>query len=425
MNPTQSVFTTDVILQLPVNPDFVRVLPDPIEPKAKSRAIACINVKTVLESGLGDWLEANVRFQNMKTSIAKAIVRTLDEQPENMHPLNRGITVLASGFRYDSQSKTLHIHLRDPKRHGIIDGGHSFRSIEQVVQKREAAGKDAPNAYVMLEILSGYEDISSDIISARNSVCQVRDSAIYNLDMYFDEIRVHLKKAGIEQMVAFKQNEEGKQLSIEEVIAACTIFHPRFNDGTSHPIKAYTSRGGCIEGYAEEWRQFKESGNPDPWRRGYGKIVHLVADFLKLAELIELEADETYRKHGGLKGFRDEAADQDGPQNRGRKLQEMSGPRDLPITEKTVRSGWPAGYLYPLVASMRPLLDCSGEVARWRVKDPMQVFTSVSKELVQTLMDFAEKYGRKPNAIGKEGLCWKSLLDTVEKRLYKELSNSV
>jgi hypothetical protein len=63
---------------------------------------------------------------------------------------------------------------------------------------------------------------------------------------------------------------------------------------------------------------------------------------------------------------------------------------------------------------MRPLLDYSGDTAKWKVADPMQVCRVISNELVKTLLAYAEEYGRKPNAVGKSQLCWKSLYDTVE-----------
>src|SRR6266513_2308272 len=148
----------------------------------------------------------------MGSVIAKGIMHTIDERPDNMHPLNRGITVLSNGFRYDSQSKIFTILLRDPKRHGIIDGGHTYRAIEYVLQKRLDAGVEPPNAYVNVEVLAGYDEIASDIISSRNSVAAVRDSAIYALEGVFEDLRQHLRKAKIEELVAFRQNEQNKKL---------------------------------------------------------------------------------------------------------------------------------------------------------------------------------------------------------------------
>lgn len=333
-----------------------------------------------------------------------------------MHPLNRGITVLSNGFRYDSQSKTFTILLRDPKKHGIIDGGHTYRAIEQVIQKRQAAGVEAPNAFVNVEVLAGYDEIASDIISARNSVAAVRDSAIYSLEGVFEDLRHQLKKAKIEELVAFRQNEQNKKLTVEEVLAVCTLFHPSFEDGLSHPMKAYTSRASCVELYYDEWQK-AHGKNPDStaWKNGFGKIVHLAPDFLRLCEEVELEADEARRRIGGLQALKapEENGNREG-KSRGRAMKELSGPRDLPVTGKSVQSGWPTGYLYPIVAALRPLVDYSGEFAKWKVADPMQVFTAISNELVKTLLAYAEEYGRKPNAVGKSQLCWKSLYDTVE-----------
>src|ERR1043166_904094 len=386
-----SLVSSDTSVQFPVNPDHVRVLVDPIEPKSKSKAILCLPVGTVLASGLGDWLEANVRDQKMGSVIAKEIMHTLDERPDNMHPLNRGITVLSNGFRYDSQTKIFTILLRDPKRHGVIDGGHTYRAIEKVLQKRQDAGVDAPNAYVNIEVLAGYDDIASDIISARNSVAAVRDSAIYALDGVFNELKESLKSAKIEGLIAFRQNEN-KPISVEEVLAVCTLFHPSFADGTSHPLKAYTSRAGCVELYAEEWRAGK--ANSTAWRKGFGKIVGLAPDLLRVSEEIEIEADEARRRIGGLQALKAAGEKENGARegkSRGRAMRELSGPRELHITGKTVKSGWPTGYLYPIVAAMRPLLDYSGEAAKWKVPDPMAIFRGISNELVKTLLAFADE----------------------------------
>lgn len=413
MTTASTTVSSDTSVQLPVHPDQVRVLVDPIEPKSKSRAIICVPVSTVLGCGIGDWLAANVRDQKMGSVIAKGIMRTLDERPDNMHPLNRGITVLSNGFRYDSHTKTFTILLRDPKKHGIIDGGHTFRAIEQVLDKRQEAGVEAPNAFVNIEVLAGYDEISSDIISARNSVAGVRDSAIYSLEGVFKDLQAQLKKEGIEGLVAFRQNEI-KPISVEEVLAVCTLFHPMYAEGASHPMKAYTSRAGCVEIYADEWQKKEATA---AWKNGFGKIVHLAPDFLRLCEEVHLEVDEARRRIGGLQALKADGENGNGTRegkSRGRAMKELSGPRELPVTGKTVLSGWPTGYLYPIVAAMRPLIDYSGEHAKWIVADPMQVFKGISNELVKTLLAYAEEYGRKPNAVGKSLLCWKSLYDTVE-----------
>ena len=43
---------------------------------------------------------------------------------------------MANVFGYYSQTDKLLIQLRDPKRHGIIDGGHMFRALQTVAKDR-------------------------------------------------------------------------------------------------------------------------------------------------------------------------------------------------------------------------------------------------------------------------------------------------
>ena len=74
-------------------------------------------------------------------------------------------------------------------------------------------------------------------------------------------------------------------------------------------------------------------------------------------------------------------------------------------------------YLYPMVAAMRPLVDYSGEIAKWKVDRPLDVFCKASNEMVKKLLTFAAAYGRKPNAVGKNLLVWSSLYEKIENEL--------
>ncbi len=85
----------------------------------------------------------------------------------------------------------------------------------------------------------------------------------------------------------------------------------------------------------------------------------------------------------GFKGLTNEHFD-NARKEKGRKLKELSGPRGLPITGKHVKSGWPTGYLYPIVGSLRPALDYSGDAANWRVANPMKVFDGVKVQVAKT-----------------------------------------
>ena len=156
-------------------------------------------------------------------------------------------------------------------------------------------------------------------------------------------------------------------------------------------------------------------GDPTKWKSGFGKIIHMAPDFLNLVEEVECEIDHTFRTAGGLQGlFAEENGTKKEGKEKGRKLKELSGPRTLPITGKQVKSGWPTGYLYPIASAVRPLNDYSGDIAKWKFPKPMEIFNQVSIEMVKTLLGFAKEFGRKPNAVGKNQLLWKSLYGTIE-----------
>src|SRR6185503_5515043 len=101
--------------------------------------------------------------------------------------------------------------------------------------------------------------------------------AIYNLEKVFDDLKASLRRENLERLVAFRQNEqsENKPLSVEEVVAVCTLFHPSFAEGITQPMKAYTSRASCVEFYYDEWEKREKSHNATAWKKGFGKIIHL------------------------------------------------------------------------------------------------------------------------------------------------------
>jgi hypothetical protein len=84
----------------------------------------------------------------------------------------------------------------------------------------------------------------------------------------------------------------------------------------------------------------------------------------------------------------------------------------------------PDGWLYPLLASFRMLLDWpkngKGPV-KW-AKNPYEFFSEHGPALVSFLVDRSEELGRNPNATGKSKGVWLGLRDMVEKWLLGKLS---
>jgi len=80
--------------------------------------------------------------------------------------------------------------------------------------------------------------------------------------------------------------------------------------------------------------------------------------------------------------------------------------------------------LYPILGALRPLVDYSGDAAKWKVSKPLEIFDTVKIQLVKKLLAFADEFGRKPNAVGKNQLCWSGLYDTVENACLRELAKA-
>ena len=68
------------------------------------------------------------------------------------------------------------------------------------------------------------------------------------------------------------------------------------------------------------------------------------------------------------------------------------------------------------------MLDYSGDEAKWKVANALVLFDTVKVQLVKKLLAFADEFGRKPTAVGKNQLCWSGLYDTVENACLRELA---
>lgn len=338
------------------------------------------------------WMDTNPRKQNFKTNVAKKIENSLiSSEEDNFHLLNRGILISAYHARVitRNEKKYVEIYLKDKAVHGNIDGGHTYKII--------CNNKDLVTAIkrVNIEIMTGVEDFYEELAAARNTSVQVQDKSIAELQNKFDIIKDAIINEPYFNNIAYKENAEGC-IDISDVISILTMFNiDRFGD-KKHPIIAYNSKKRCVDLYLEDYE--KNDENP------YIKMQPIMPDIFALVDYIENNIDKVYNQTGGRFGAIKGVV----CSTKVKKFDRLFG---KPGEKCDYNS--PKGFLYPIIASFRSLIEVKDGVMTWK-QDPISVFNAIGSQLVSSVVDTNKTLGNNPNATGKFTGLWENLYTAVE-----------
>jgi hypothetical protein len=178
-----------------------------------------------------------------------------------------------------------------------------------------------------------------------------------------------------------------------------TLFHPKFNEEKREPIVSYANKGSVLDYYRE-----------DAWKPGYEALRPLVADILRLYDYIAVSFPVQYDKYreslgqrAGRLGQRKEVGFKE------------KGAYTLPLTQAKTPYRIPDGWLYPLLAAFRMLIDFSGSRASWYF-DPQRFFDTIGATMVADIVEESEAMGKSAQAVGKSRPLWNALRKSVEMR---------
>lgn len=357
----------------------------------------------------------------MTSRIPEAIEDTLVERPELFHLLNRGCLILAKKAWYDNQNRMLHFVVESEEENGMVDGATTDRVLHEL--KKQASNADFESlkeneipdhfkeAYIHLEIIAGdvEQDLRLKLADARNTSEQVKEFSLQDLGGNFDWLKDNiLEKSEFRGKIRYRENDS-KPVDIRIVLALLTLFHPNWNKINRDPIIAYTGKGGVLDLYTK-----KDDLN---WRDGYEKLTPVVLDILKLYDHVHVEFQTAYKAAYGADGSRAQL----GKRKEVHFINKSTKAKELPLTGNRTQYVLADGWLYPLLASFRMLLEWPkagrGEV-KWKT-DPFKFFSEHGSELVYFLVERSEELGRNPNATGKSKGVWGGLKIMVENWLLR------
>jgi hypothetical protein len=346
------------------------------------------------------WRKINVRDPKLTGAVPTAIRESLHANPELFLFMNRGIVLSADTVAYDNQKSTATITLSDPNIHGLLDGGHTYNIL------MEDRGGLEFSQYVKIEILEGFrQDEIPDLVDARNTSNQVRDQSLMNLEGLFNPLRDTLKGQPYADLIAYKEFEvfaDGstpKPIDVRDIIAILTCFDKKNFGDSVHPINAYRSKAAALQ-------HFKAHA------QDYEKIYPLAKDILDLYDYVQLHLPDLYNEVRGKGG-----------QVAGGKFGKLTGvvnydgkrKAKLYFINEESKYGVPAGFVYPVLASFRALLEERGGRYAWgKGLDPVTLLKGpLGLTLADTIGNFALD-ARNPSKTGKSPLVWQACYQAAQ-----------
>jgi hypothetical protein len=255
-------------------------------------------------------------------------------------------------------------------------------------------------AHVHLEIISGTitDEMLVALARARNTSNQVKEFALENLGGGFDWLKDMIEDSEFKGNVRYRENDR-EPVDIRTVLALLTLFHPKGNADGKEPVTVFSSKGMVLDYYRK----------PE-WKQGYDQLKPVVMDILRLSEFIHTEFPAQYIK------YKDDAGKSARLGGRKEVCYNKGKEFTLPLSQAKTEYVIPDGWLYPILASFRQLVNFpknGKDTTKW-ITDPKTFFTQSGHELVGDVADQSQALGSNPGATGKSRPLWNSLRNRME-----------
>lgn len=340
-------------------------------------------------------LEVNPRKPKMNTSVAKQLISAVKSTDNYFDLNNRGIVITANNFKFYTNDSMVDLDLGDdPKKFGILDGGHTYQAI---IDNRKYLSDDIKK-YVKLEILVGKDLDVSAIADARNTSAQVSDIALFELDDKFDFVKEAIKNEIYANDIAYKDNDN-KRIPIIELLKLMFAFNiKRYPDDSSAPVSTYSGKASVFKDYKNSF---------DNKENIYEQLALQIPKLVELYEKIQIELPDKYQE------FKKE----DGKNGRFGSLRgvESNGTFSTLYTQKMLSYEISIGFILPIFGAFRALLKEKNGILEWSF-DPIEIWEKAGLRLVQNTFDT----DTNPQQVGKSKTLWQSnyrIVDSIQKDL--------
>lgn len=346
---------------------------------------------------LVNWTEVNPRQQNLKSKPAKDMRKTLiGDSRDIFHFLNRGISIsaLECSVKNIKDKKEVKIVLGNKNEYGAFDGVHSLKVLLECIENENILGTQ----HIMLEILTGVEDILYDLARSRNTSTQVKEKSLANLEGKFDFIKIALEQECFYDNISWVEYDEG-DISINYLIQILTAFNKYLKHKSMK--KTYSGAGSCETAYINEFDRNKDNIKNNV----YYKLTPLYSDIFEFVDYVLVSIPVIYNKNG----YETER----GNFGKLRGISYKQGFYPLLFSPNNKRTNYkiPNALFFPILASMRQLYEeDENGMYKWIV-EPKKVFDDIGDKLVTKVMGTYFEKGGFVNEVGKSLGLW---IDTYE-----------
>jgi len=361
----------------------------PYEKFGQKEFVMVVNIKR-LPKELENWRGVNPRDPKVKSTVSNEIRNTLEDNPMSFFFKNRGLTILANRINFDTKKGEVVLEMTDFKLHGLLDGGHSFKVIQEYLSENLKVSdfKEKDECFIKIEALEGFRDLDSvvDLVEARNTSSQVKGVSILELKDYFKEIKMQLENERYSSDIFYKEYEldtlgNKKLIPIQDIISYLVCFDIESFPRSESPVFTYSGKTATLNYFEKN-------------RDRLMKYVTLLPQILKLHDTIYIEfPKELKRKIIKLSGIKER--------------------KEIPLFFIGENSEYriPNGYIYPILSAFRDLVVCKKDVCSFE-KDPFKLFDDIKHELIGKVAK-AAKDSDSSNKVGKDSILWDSCADLV------------
>jgi hypothetical protein len=333
--------------------------------------------------------------KSLHSSLADDIRTTAVESRGLFHLVNAGIFVLADSVDYNNEKGLLVFVVDTERGQGLYNGGHTLKLIEELVQNGFKQMDDSTQRqYCNFDIQVGVDAKNlADIAEGRNRTVPLKEKTLAEYQDKFEWLKEALNNKPYKDLIGYVENHD-KPEDIERVICRLTAVNCLIYDKDTQPIVAYTSKKRCFELFINE---------PDRFR----PLSPVVPDVLELYEHLIAHAKDHYLAHvPGGKFVQWEGA-----------VKQLQRTTDkLPLTGEEVKYRVADGWLIPLLAAFRALLQVKDGEVSWLV-DPKVIYKRIGGRLIRILYETHTTLGKNPNAVGKYENVYRQLYAEVESEL--------
>lgn len=388
--------------------DDYRVLQIPNSEGQKSKLGTLFARVEDLPKDLKEWTSVNPRnpkfskTEKLSGQVARSIVKTLEEEPEKFALKNLGVYLLVDNVESNRISGDRHevsITLSDIDKHGIVNGGHTYRAIRQVIEQNTYEGQ----AFVRLHL---YQNIPEqqivDLAEGLNKNLQVDQASLKNLVKKFDPIKEAMSgKRGGDQ-IAYSDGEPGK-VDILDVLHILSVFDLNQYPGKDkHPNDIFGSKQKVLKRYDTDIDNKENSS--------FARLLPRIDEILILSDEVQKQCAKitSYYK---IKNTEDS-----------NRVGSVDHKRDAIFSDGEISGLIPQGWLYPMLASFRANI-CrkswdSGQLV-W-LEEPLVLLSEVINDLVEIITTAHKEQKSRPGEVGRKPTAYQLCYFTVFMKLVED-----